>query len=86
MSLSPSVGDIERFVDILRVACEDRQINDTLEKLLSLPDRQRRGVLATLLEGMRERGAPADFMSALACLQDDAVAEKAYEVIYRCRR
>ena len=31
-------------------------------------------------------GQYADFIAAIACLHDDTVAEKAYEVIYRCRR
>jgi hypothetical protein len=30
--------------------------------------------------------APQDFVQAIACLMDDAVAEKAYEVIFRCGR
>jgi hypothetical protein len=30
--------------------------------------------------------APKDFVEAIACLMDDAVAEKAYEVIFKCRR
>jgi len=81
-----SVAHVGRFIDVLRAACDNPQINDTLERLLSLPDAQRRGVIATLTQNMKEQGAPADFIAALACLHDDAVAEKAYEVIYRCRR
>jgi hypothetical protein len=30
--------------------------------------------------------APSDFVEAIACLSNDEVAEKAYEVIYHCRR
>jgi hypothetical protein len=30
--------------------------------------------------------APKDFIEAIACLLDDAVAEKVYEVIFQCRR
>jgi len=30
--------------------------------------------------------APRDFITAIACLLDNQVAEKAYEVIYKCRR
>ncbi len=30
--------------------------------------------------------APTDFVQAIACLADDKVAEKAYEVIYACER
>ena len=30
--------------------------------------------------------APRDFIAAIACLKDDAVAEKAYEVIFKCNK
>jgi hypothetical protein len=30
--------------------------------------------------------APRDFIQAVACLLDDRVAEKAYEVIFKCQR
>lgn len=86
MTSPSSVAQVGRFIDVLRAACDNPQINDTLERLLSLPDTQRRSVIATLTKNMKEQGAPADFIAALACLHDDAVAEKAYEVIYRCRR
>jgi len=32
------------------------------------------------------RDAPKDFTPAIACLIDGGVAEKAYEVIFRCQR
>lgn len=86
MKAPASVADTGRFIDILRAACDNDRINDTLERLLCLPDAQRRGVIASLVETMQAQGAPADFIAAMACLHDDAVAEKAYEVIYRCRR
>ncbi len=86
MNAPAGVAGVGRFIDVLRAACDNPQINDTLERLLSLPDRQRRGVIATLTQNLKEQGAPADFIAAVACLHDDAVAEKAYEVIYRCRR
>lgn len=30
--------------------------------------------------------APRDLIEAVACLSDDAIAEKAYELIYNCKR
>jgi len=30
--------------------------------------------------------APPEFVAAIACLKDDAVAEKTYEVIFECGR
>jgi hypothetical protein len=40
-----SVAEIESFITMLRVACEDREINDRLAKLLSLPDQKRQALL-----------------------------------------
>jgi len=81
-----SVGDIDSFVTLLRVACEDRTVNDRLEKLLSLPDRKRQAVLHAWVSDLLIARAPQDFTAAIACLLDDRVAEKAYEVIFRCKR
>ncbi len=30
--------------------------------------------------------APKDFIAAIACLSDDSIAEKAYEVIFNCKQ
>lgn len=81
-----SVGEIEGFVNLIRVACDDPGIYATLEKLLALPDQQRQGVLYSLIGDMQQKGAPVEFVEAIACLVDDAVAEKAYETIFRCQR
>jgi hypothetical protein len=81
-----SVGDIDSFVTMLRVACEDRAVNDRLEKLLSLPDQERRAVLHAWVSDLLIARAPQDFTAAIACLLDDGVAEKAHEVIFRCGR
>ena len=81
-----SVADIDSFITLLRVACEDREVNDRLEKLLSLPDQKRQAVLHAWVSDLLIARAPQDFTAAIACLLDDRVAEKAYEVIYRCKR
>jgi hypothetical protein len=81
-----SVADIEGFVGLLQAACDDPGINATLERLLSMPDDRRRGLVHTWVSDLLIEGAPKDFIEAVACLMDDAVAEKAYEVIYQCKR
>lgn len=81
-----SVADIDSFITMLRVACEDRGVNDRLEKLLALPDNKRQAVLHAWVSDLLIARAPQDFTSAIACLLDDRVAEKAYEVIFRCKR
>jgi hypothetical protein len=81
-----TVGEIEGFVSLLMTACDDRKVNDALEKLLSMPDEKRRLFVHNWVTDLVIKNAPKDFTQAIACLQDDAVAEKAYEVIYQCRR
>jgi hypothetical protein len=81
-----SVAEIEGFVGLLAAACSDPKINATLEKLLAMPDERRRGLVHTWVSDLLIEEAPKDLIEAVACLMDDAVAEKAYEVIYDCKR
>jgi hypothetical protein len=81
-----SVSEVESFITLLCVACEDDATYRKLEKILSLADSHRKEVLAALLREMRERQAPQELMKALDCLRDDAVAERAYEAIFKCQR
>ncbi len=81
-----SVADVESFITMLRVACEDRSINERLERLLCLPDTKRQAVVHSWISDLLIARAPKDFIAAVACLSDDKVAEKAYEVIYKCKR
>lgn len=85
-SVPRSVAEIEGFVGLLRAACEDPQINATLQRLLAMPDSRRQGVVHAWVTDLLIADAPQEFVQAVACLMDDAVAEKAYEVIYQCRR
>lgn len=85
-STPKSVGEIEMFVTMLRTACEDPTVNEHLEKLLSMPDKQRQAAVHSWINQLVVAEAPRDFMTAVACLADDKVAEKAYEVIYLCQR
>ena len=82
----PSVGDIEGFITLLRAACADRKMNERLQALLSLPDEKRKALIHTWVSDMMIDGAPRNFIAAIACLANDAIAEKAYEVIFQCTR
>ena len=81
-----SVADVEGFVSLLMAACDDPKINATLERLLSMPDAKRRGVVHAWVTDLLIEKAPRDLVQAVACLSDDAIAEKAYEVIFQCKR
>ena len=82
----PRFGEVDGFIDMLLAACESKEMNETLEILLSQPNEARRGMVHRLLEHCRERKAPRKLIEAIGCLLDDTAAEKAYEVIYRCPR
>ena len=79
-------ADIEGFITMLIVACEDASINSTLQALLSQPNRTRKAAVLKLVEKLRADEAPPRLIEAIACLLDDDVAEKAFEAIYHCAR
>jgi hypothetical protein len=81
-----NVGEIDGFITMLLAACENRLVNDKLAALLSMPDDKRQAVVHAWVNDLLVQQAPRDFILAIACLKDDAVAEKAYEVIAQCAR
>jgi hypothetical protein len=81
-----SVGDIDMFVTMLATARRDPSVNGYLERLLSLPDKERQGLVHAWVSDLLIAEAPRDFIQCVACLLDDRVAEKAYEVIYKRKR
>jgi hypothetical protein len=81
-----SVGEIDTFITMLTTACADASVHARLERLLTMLDRQRQEVVHAWVRDLLVAEAPRDFVQAVACLLDDRVAEKAYEVIFRCRR
>lgn len=84
--MSRTVADIESFITLLPVACENRDINAILERLLSQPDARRRGLVHEWVSDLLIKPAPKDFIEVVVCLGDDAIAEKGYEAIFQCRR
>jgi len=85
-AIPKTYGEVEGLVTMLIVACDDMEMNETLQMLLSAPDDRRKVIVRELLERFRLSGAPKSLHDAFVCLLDDAVAEKAYEVIYQCKR
>lgn len=81
-----TVGEIDTFITMLRTACEDENVNARLERLLSMPDQKRQAVVHSWVTDLLIAEAPRDFVQAIACLLNDQVAEKAYEVIFKCKR
>ncbi|HEY2337311.1 MAG TPA: hypothetical protein VGI18_08125 [Burkholderiales bacterium] len=81
-----SVAEIEGFITMLRAACDDAKMNASLQKLLAMPDLERRTLVRSWVAELLTKEAPPDFIEAIACLYDDAIAERAYEVIFKCSR
>lgn len=81
-----SVAEVEGFIMMLRAACEDETMNETLQSLLSLPDKKRHEVVLKLVQELNNKDAPKILIEAISCLTDNAVAEKAYDAIYQCSR
>ena len=88
MSNAPhkSLAEIDSFITLLCVACEDSDIYQQLEKILSLPNENRQFLLRSLVADMQNKGASPDFIAAIASLIDTEVSERAYEVIFNCQR
>jgi hypothetical protein len=79
-----TVGEIDSFITMLRTACSDRTVNKQLERLLALPDAKRQALVHAWVGDLLVAKAPQGFIQAVACLADDRIAEKAFEVIYQC--
>lgn len=76
-----TVSDIDGFITMLRAACDDPAMNRTLRQLLSQPDARRQDMVRWLVNDMAQRRAPRPLVQAVACLADDAVAQRAFGVI-----
>jgi hypothetical protein len=86
VSAPKTVAEIETFITMLRTACEDKSVYEQLERVLSMPDERRRAFIQHWVNDMLIHRAPTDFIQAIACLLDDSIAEKAYQVIFQCQR
>jgi hypothetical protein len=71
----------EPFIAFMQVAKEDPEIKQAVIGILSQNEFNRSSILNTYIEEMRYKGAPESFISALACLLDKDVAQRAYDVL-----
>lgn len=75
------VGEDEAFVTLIRVAQEDADVRNELIAILSLDNFNRKSALNSLVQDLRLKQAPQEFVSAIASLLDDDIAEKALKII-----
>jgi len=71
----------EHFVRLIQLAKEDESIRERLLAILSMQGVKRQIALSSILESTRLSGAPEEFVSAMAVLQNSEVADKALKVL-----
>jgi hypothetical protein len=75
------VADNEAFVTLIRVAQEDGEIKEQLFAILTLDKFNRESALNSLIGDLRLKEAPRGFVSAIANLLDNDVADKTLEIL-----
>ena len=69
MATTPrTYADVEGFINLMLVACEDATINRTLQDLLSLPNDARIAAVYTLVAHLRASAALPGLIDAITCL------------------
>ncbi|MBF0120029.1 MAG: hypothetical protein HQK79_14435 [Desulfobacterales bacterium] len=76
-----NIDENETFVTLIQVALENQEIKESLLNILSLDNFNRKSALNTFIEHMTFKQAPKKFVTAIACLIDDAVAQKALKIL-----
>lgn len=72
--MTERTGD-EMFVLLLTVAREDEQIGKFLKAVVQLTDFERKSLVNTFISEMALKGAPAEFIQAIAALRDPRIIE-----------
>lgn len=78
---SKRVAENEAFITLIRVAQEDADVRNQLVAILSLDRFNRESALNTLLNDLRFKQAPEEFVSAIASLLDDDVAQRSLKIL-----
>ncbi|MHC5039863.1 MAG: hypothetical protein ACYTHM_21360 [Planctomycetota bacterium] len=77
------ISDNETFIILMQVASENEEIRTSLLRLLRQDPFHRKSLFQTFVREMQMKGAPGDFVAAIAVLRDDAVAEEALRWLER---
>ena len=76
-----SVGDDDNFVTLIQVAREDANIMQQLLSILSQERKKRGSILNSYINDLQLKKAPVEFISAIACLLQDDIADKTLEIL-----
>jgi len=71
----------EVFVNLIRVAQEDDRIGAFVKVVTGLDDFERHSLINTFIQEMAMKGAPAEFIKAIAALRDAQLCKKIREFL-----
>lgn len=71
----------EVFVNLISVAKEDQKIHSFITTVVSMNDFDRQSLVNTFIKEMALKGAPAEFIKAIAALRDPDLAGKIKELL-----
>lgn len=77
------IKNLEGFIDMLRAACDDEDMKNTLVTILSMPNEERKSVVVRLVDNLNNKGAPTQLIEFFSSLTDDTIAEKAHEALFQ---
>lgn len=75
------VADNEHFVLLVKLIKEDSSFRSEISKILDLDERERRNVIDTIIEKMKNNSEPGVLIEAFSYLKDTAVAFRLKEVL-----
>ena len=73
--------EFDTFINLILIACEDKEIEAQLLTILRLPWNARNALLGDFVEKMKQQGAPVDFLGAMEWLKNDEVAGQVLEML-----
>ena len=74
-------NDLRTFINLVLVACEDKEVKSRILSILRLPWNARNAILHNFVEEMKKQNAPSDFISAVGLLKKDKVAAQVLELL-----
>jgi hypothetical protein len=80
-SKKTTLADDDDFIRLIQVARDDPEIRHQLLSILSLDPFHRESVLNSWLDQLKHQNAPPEFIRAIRCLTDTAIAGKALELL-----
>ncbi len=81
MSEQIKFSENETFIRLIQLARDDRSVRDQLLTILRLNPDDRGGLLRDLIDDMKAREAPDDFIRAFVILLDPEIADKVFEML-----